>query len=99
MEEEKVPENIDISKSTKKRRRRKIEQLSVIFNTNQFTNYSPYIRRVVQTRQPVYETGPILNVLKSKNDEYKDVNLIKPKYVKENGSDMDSDSEQEFNCD
>ena len=61
-------------KKTKTRAKRK---MSLIYNTNQFTNY-PYIRRVVQTRVPVYESGPILNVLKSKNEDYDNIMKIKP---------------------
>ena len=81
----------------KEKKERLRVNFSLIFNTNQFTNY-PYIKKVEQTRQPVYETGPILNVLKSKNQDYQDTLVIKPKYEKENGSDSDSDFNSEYEC-
>ena len=66
--------------------------MSLIYNTNQFRNY-PYIRRVIQTRVPVYESGPILNVLKSKNNDYDDVMNIKPVFYQTDSESDDDDFE------
>ena len=74
----------------KKKKIRAKRKMSLIYNTNQFTNY-PYIRRVEQTRVPVYESGPILNVLKSKNEDYDNIMKIKPVF-EQSDSESDYDS-------